>query len=149
MLAAADAPASPEPTTMTVCFRLFAGFTSFISNRCRSHFRSSGPDGIFDARSLIVDDSSLRCSPPSLGILRPSLGWASMDDPGDHAERNDGEAEPDRDGEAERDPSVQRMLGRLGVAERAERAPRTLEEVESERHHGDEVEPCHPPDVEA
>ena len=32
MLAAADAPASPLPTTMTVYFRLLAGFTSFISN---------------------------------------------------------------------------------------------------------------------
>ena len=37
---------------MTVYFRLFAGFTSFISKRCLSHFCSSGPAGIFDSSSM-------------------------------------------------------------------------------------------------
>src|SRR5689334_8019102 len=119
-VAAADAPASPEPTTMTVYFRLFAGFTSFISKRCFSHFRSSGPDGILDWSSVI--------------------GAALMDDAGDHAERHDGEAEPDRERETERDSPMQRVLRRLGIAERAERAPCALEEMEAERHHRDEIE---------
>ena len=48
LLAAADAPARPVPTTMTWYFRLFAGFTSFIPKRCFSHFSASGPGGTFD-----------------------------------------------------------------------------------------------------
>jgi hypothetical protein len=47
MLAAAEAPASPLPTTITVNFRLFAGFTSLRSNWWRSHFSASGPSGTF------------------------------------------------------------------------------------------------------
>ena len=38
-------PARPEPTTMTLYFRLLAGLTSFISKRCLSHFFSIGPAG--------------------------------------------------------------------------------------------------------
>jgi hypothetical protein len=38
---------SPDPTTSTSNFRLFAGLTSFISKWCRSHFFSIGPEGIF------------------------------------------------------------------------------------------------------
>ena len=49
--AAAAAPARPDPTTMIVCFRLFAGLTSFISNRCRSHFSGSGPAGMRELSS--------------------------------------------------------------------------------------------------
>src|SRR5687768_12307197 len=44
-VAAAEAPASPEPTTRTLYRRLFAGLTSFISSRQRSHFVASGPSG--------------------------------------------------------------------------------------------------------
>src|SRR5215510_10144529 len=50
--AEALAPARPEPTTMTWYLRLLAGFTSFISKRCFSHFCSSGPDGTFERRSI-------------------------------------------------------------------------------------------------
>ena len=49
---AADAPARPDPTTITEYFRLFAGLTSFISNLCRVHFPSSGPGGTFDFNSM-------------------------------------------------------------------------------------------------
>ena len=45
IVAAADAPASPVPTMMTSYFRLFAGFTSFMSKRCLSHFCAIGPEG--------------------------------------------------------------------------------------------------------
>src|SRR2546422_10954342 len=36
---------------MIVCFRRFAGFTSFISKRHRSHFCSIGPAGILASRT--------------------------------------------------------------------------------------------------
>src|SRR2546426_9662114 len=36
---------------MIVCFRRFAGFTSFISKRHRSHFCSIGPSGILASRT--------------------------------------------------------------------------------------------------
>src|SRR5271169_4094094 len=57
-VAAAEAPASPVPTIMTLYFRLLAGFTSFISNLARSHFCSMGPAGM-RASSFIVKSSSL------------------------------------------------------------------------------------------
>ena len=38
---------------MTVYFRLLAGFTSFISKRCLSHFRSIGPPGTREFSSII------------------------------------------------------------------------------------------------
>src|ERR1700726_4511580 len=47
--APAEAPASPEPTMITVCLRRLAGLTSFISKRALSHFSSIGPDGILDS----------------------------------------------------------------------------------------------------
>src|SRR5512146_2290644 len=103
MLAAAEAPASPEPTTITVYFRLFAGFTSFISKRCFSHFRSSGPEGILE---------------------RSSMAFRLPNDAGDHADRNEREPEPHDDRDDERDPTMQRVRRGSGVAERAERAPR-------------------------
>src|SRR5688572_8823878 len=53
MVADADAPASPAPTTITLCRRLLAGFTSFIAKRCWSHFCSMGPSGIFDLSSIM------------------------------------------------------------------------------------------------
>ena len=43
--AAPAPPASPVPTTRIVYLRRFAGFTSFISKRRRSHLRSIGPGG--------------------------------------------------------------------------------------------------------
>src|ERR1700682_1973202 len=50
--AAADAPASPDPTTMMLYFRLLAGFTRFISKRARSHAVSMGPRGSLDSRTI-------------------------------------------------------------------------------------------------
>src|SRR6185437_4377538 len=68
--AAADPPASPDPTTITVYFRLFAGFTSFISNRCLLHFFSIGPEGALDFSSM-----AYRMTPaitPTGTIVNPS-----------------------------------------------------------------------------
>ena len=42
------------PTTITVYFRLLAGLTSFISKRCRVHFVSTGPSGMFDAQLQVT-----------------------------------------------------------------------------------------------
>ena len=43
---------------MMVYLRLFAGFTSFISNRARSHFFSIGPDGILESSCMEVYEIS-------------------------------------------------------------------------------------------
>src|SRR5579862_1192479 len=50
--AAADAPASPDPTTMIVCLRLLAGFTSFISKRAWSQIFSMGPEGTLESSGI-------------------------------------------------------------------------------------------------
>ena len=52
MEAAPPAPASPEPTMITVYLRLLAGLTSFISKRCLSHFFSMGPEGMLAFSSM-------------------------------------------------------------------------------------------------
>ena len=51
-MAAAEAPARPEPTTMMVYLRLLAGFTSFISKRAWSHSFSMGPAGTLESRCM-------------------------------------------------------------------------------------------------
>src|SRR5262245_962049 len=48
-VAAADAPASPVPTTTMSKRRLFAGFTSLIENLWLSHLSGSGPAGACDS----------------------------------------------------------------------------------------------------
>src|SRR5262249_40656735 len=54
-VAAADAPASPLPTTITSNFRLFAGLTNFKSKRCLSHFCAIGPEGIFPSSCILLE----------------------------------------------------------------------------------------------
>ena len=54
IVAAADAPARPEPTMMTSNFLLLAGFTSFMSKRCLSHMSWMGPDGIFESSCIVA-----------------------------------------------------------------------------------------------
>src|SRR5438445_13455756 len=44
-------------------FRLLAGLTSFISNRCFSHFCANGPEGIF-ASSFIRENLQIPKSNP-------------------------------------------------------------------------------------
>ena len=51
--AAADAPASPVPTTMTSNFLLLAGFTNFWSALYFVHFSASGPCGILEFSVVI------------------------------------------------------------------------------------------------
>ena len=57
--------------------------------------------------------------------------------------------EPHDDRDAERDPPLQRIRRRLRVAERADRAPRAVIEVQAERDHRDDVKQRDPPDAEA
>src|SRR5689334_12786500 len=112
-LAAAAPPASPEPTTITVYFRLFAGFTSFISNLCLLHFSTSGPEGVFDRRSIAP----------------------LPDDPGDNAERNEREAEPNDERHAQREMPPERIHRRLRVADRTHRAPGAVIQVQAQKYH--------------
>src|SRR6478672_4300610 len=46
-VAAAEAPASPLPTTIISNFDRLFGATNFDSPRCLSHFLSRGPEGTF------------------------------------------------------------------------------------------------------
>src|SRR5579871_2276929 len=50
--AAAAPPARPVPTTIIVCFRLFAGLTSLRLKRWRSQRVSIGPSGDFESSSI-------------------------------------------------------------------------------------------------
>ena len=52
--AAAEAPASPLPTTKISNFRLLFGLTSLDSLRCFRHFDSSGPDGTLELRVVSI-----------------------------------------------------------------------------------------------
>ena len=54
-VAAAEPPARPEPTTMIVCFRLLAGFTSLRLKRCRSQRVSIGPPGALESRAILLE----------------------------------------------------------------------------------------------
>ena len=53
--AAAEAPASPVPTTMMSNRRLLAGLTSFKAKRWLSHFCSIGPEGMLAWSSIAVN----------------------------------------------------------------------------------------------
>src|SRR5687767_4886841 len=82
-VAAADAPARPLPTTSTVCFRLLAGFTSFISKRCLSHLRSMGPDGTREFSDTRASNPRRRASFDSSEISRDDdRGEPQPDEPG-------------------------------------------------------------------
>ena len=52
--AAAEPPARPVPTTMTLYFRLLAGPTSFMSNLHLSQACSMGPEGILASSFILV-----------------------------------------------------------------------------------------------
>src|SRR5690349_12902340 len=73
MEAAAEAPASPLPTTMTSNFRLFAGLTSFKSNLCLSHFCATGPEGTFEFKALISKTSKLQAPSSNKRVMRKHL----------------------------------------------------------------------------
>src|SRR5215208_3692605 len=100
MVAAAPAPARPVPTTMTVNRRLLAGFTSFISNLCFSHFCSIGPSGIFASRTIEGEGAGsvgrggaggagamvLVDTRAPVRVVDPGGWWALADDAGEDGE---------------------------------------------------------------
>ena len=53
-VAAAEAPANPDPTTRMWCFRLLAGLTSFISCRYFDHLKATGPEGVFASSVMLI-----------------------------------------------------------------------------------------------
>src|SRR5258708_39756482 len=55
-VAEAAPPARPDPTTMTEYLRLFAGFTSFISNLRLSQAVSIGPDGSLEFNCICAQE---------------------------------------------------------------------------------------------
>src|SRR6188472_3808733 len=114
MVAAALAPASPLPTTSTVYFRLFAGFTSFISKRWVSHLRSMGPGGM---RAF----SSMASPRPSGKHPQPRRHY-------DHRE-----PEPDEPAEHESHRTAERVRARRAHPEAAPAAPQAVIEVEAQR----------------
>src|SRR5690606_18395012 len=60
--AAAEAPARPDPTTITSNFRRLFGLTSFRSNLWLSHLSARGPAGIFES------------SVSATGVVLPAVG---------------------------------------------------------------------------
>src|SRR6188472_309496 len=135
MVAAALAPASPLPTTTTVYFRLFAGFTSFISKRWVSHLRSMGPTGM-RAFSSIQASHSRR---PRTKGLHASLGRSGYY-PQPRRQHDHREPEPDEPAEHQRQPAPERVGARRADAEAPPAAPHAVIEVEPQGRHGDEVE---------
>src|SRR5262245_49521515 len=78
---AADAPASPVPTTITVNLRRLAGFTSFDSNRWRSHLSASAPLGVFGSNVIFDPRGFAPRTPPhahSRGPLAPLRSRGSL-----------------------------------------------------------------------
>ena len=89
--AAAAPPARPEPTTIMVNFRLFAGLMSFESILCLDHFCSMGPDGILLSRTMDMADadweSFRKCAK---GKLPAELENIDRDRNGDEADPDEG-----------------------------------------------------------
>src|SRR5687767_8452715 len=113
---------------MTSYFRLLAGFTSFISKRCRVHFWAIGPSGILAS-----------------SFTRSPLGDEAGEDEhrGDHEAREDGERGPEREG------SPHRVVARVVESHRLGGAPQPVVQVQAERRLGDQIEPQHERALEA
>src|SRR5215204_5265198 len=97
-VAAAEAPARPVPTTMTLNLRLLLGLTSFESAMNVSHLSISGPSGIL-ASSVGLP------SPPTIRLMvRVSVsvmgGTSDLDDAGLHGDGERAVADHDDRGDA-------------------------------------------------
>src|SRR5579883_51574 len=126
-VAAADAPARPVPTTITVYFRLFAGLTNRMSNLCRSHLSSSGPGGTRDCK----------------------VSTGRSPEPADEdGQRDEGEAHRHGDRDHDREWSVEGVGSRSGETQRADRAPGAVVQVEPQGDHRRDVEQGDGPDAE-
>src|SRR5262249_26009768 len=118
MEAAPEAPARPDPTTITVYFRLFAGLTSFISKRCFSHFFSMGPGGMFD---------------------RSSMSRFLLDDANEHRNRDRNVAHHHHEREKRGESHPQRIVAGVTQAQRLKEAPDPVVHVEPQDEHGQYV----------
>src|SRR5438132_640961 len=127
---------------MIVCFRRFAGFTSFISKRHRSHFCSIGPGGILASRtgSGVACFSAGRADIASLLSTHPA---------GQHGDRYGDEPQEDDERGPPRHGAEERRAARVVPADRLEHAPDAVVEVEAETGHRDHVEERDVPDGEA
>src|SRR5215204_5427436 len=112
---AADAPASPVPTTMMVNLRRLAGLTSFDSNRCRSHFSARAPPGILESRII-----------NSMGEIRP--------------DRDQREADANEDGEEDAEGHQPLRVDRMVETERLEAAGDTVAQVQPDQQGSDDIE---------
>ncbi len=119
-MAAARAPARPEPTTITEYFRLFAGLTSFMSNLCFVHFCSIGPAGTFDFSSTARAPGYLMTPAKT---ARGIAAKPSHDENGQHRGQLAAEVQP---------------FG-LAHAERLEQTPDAVPQVEAQRQHRQQV----------
>src|ERR1700674_778337 len=112
---------------MTVYLRLLAGFTSFISKRCLSHFPWTGPSGMLERSSI-----------------GPSLGEQSREDGRGEREVSDRHHR----GKGNRYAEAQAVVAGMVQAERLQHAPGAVVEVQPEREHGDDVEDRHRQDAQ-
>src|ERR1039457_6558681 len=123
-VAAADPPASPDPTMMILYFRLLAGFTSLRLNLCLSQRVSMGPAGILASSSI--------CAP----LLQ-------RQHTGEHRDGDGNIADGDEPREGRREFLDDGRVARMIHAQRLEHAPKAVVEMHAEQGHGDDVEDGH------
>src|SRR5881396_738080 len=112
---------------MIVCFRRFAGFTSFISKRHRSHICSIGPAGILASRT----GSGFGVACVSAG--RADIAFLLSTHPaGQHGDRYGDEPQEDDERGPPRQSAEQWRAARVVPAERLKHAPDAVVEVEAE-----------------
>src|SRR5258708_1463814 len=125
-LAAAAAPAKPDPTTSTVNFRLLLGLTSRRWLRWSSQAEVRWPMGAL-ASSFIADRS------------------LQADQPAQHGQREGDVAEGDDPGEGMGEAVAPVVEARMVEAQRLEHAPQAMVEVETEPHLPFHLERASPP----
>src|SRR5215472_16827602 len=119
-VAAAEPPANPVPTIITLYLRLLAGFTSFISNLAFSHFCSIGPGG---TRASSFMTSSV----------------ISLHDAHQNRQRYDTESHADPSGEQHGSFLEKQVVARMRNAQRLEHAPYAVIEVNRQKNGRHEV----------
>src|SRR5690348_3031729 len=131
----------------TVNFRLFAGFTSFISNWCFSHFRSIGPEGTFASRTISRPPGARRPTSTAGGAIVVAIAPLALltDDSGQDGDRDDAAADGDQHRRDEREAPEKPIVLAAIDADRLEHAPDAVIEMEAERDHREDVEEGHVP----
>src|SRR5687767_5299620 len=122
MVAAAAPPANPVPTTITVYFRLFAGFTSFISNLHLLHLSWIGPAGVFESNGILLVTRKVPV------------------DTCDNGKWNRNIPQHNKDGAHQCEQTETRSVLRVIPANRLEHAPHAMIEMQSEKRHRGEIQ---------